>query len=649
MYIYGGEGYLLSERFRRKHPNYVHARTRKGKLGYPFVLNRIEVPKEYGGFIPNAPGTIDAVPHWSMREFDSIPLRKSFLSEKHIEEDKLNDDNNQNQNTRLSSNFSATISTNLPHTSSDGDSVRRNQSRCEKPAVIVHKPNQVGIVKHASKSSRVPSSVHIPPALSENESVPRVNCKFVNNNSSVLPEMTPRALKKSRVEDAVVNEIPHVPSGINGGEIAASVNFKSVNSSCSAVPENTPQTAVTSRAKCSAKEILPGIEQKVVVNSSGIMSIDERAKSLAETVERAELHRNRGSVSDGVAVPENGVQYQRQQVQLQQEQNMSTSGKIPTANAVPNKFRKHSRVDCSSRRKTAISTPLRKPKVIKTAPTMGTNLRKRGHYADPKGMENEHTAHFRNVMFGNNAHKKDAGKGVQPVVNEEAAKGRLFHTVTNIPLDIETYNEGVDSDLEDNGAEVRWRCKCADERLGEVVDMLAIEKYFFALWGMFKCENYFVCNDRDVFKACLQFVQECGGEIRRMKMEVILIRQLVQLWRFGCLDADGFMQILRAFGNCDMSEVVSGVPDSKFEMAHRLLREEEIPFKKGFKYMGSLGVNRVRNEDAQKWLRQEREDLKKLSCNKDVWEFDNGAGINWITKLVKEESKNVVMEQSEQL
>ena len=240
-------------------------------------------------------------------------------------------------------------------------------------------------------------------------------------------------------------------------------------------------------------------------------------------------------------------------------------------------------------------------------------MRKRTYYADPKGMENQHTTHFRSVMFGNKAYKKDAGKGVQPIVNEEAAKGRLFHTVTNIPLDIVTYNEGIDSDLEDGGEEVRWRCKCGDERLGEVVDMLAIEKYFFSLWNQFVHANYVSLGDRDVYNAYLRFVGLFGCEIKRMKMEVIFVKQLTRNYELGTLDADGYVEILTAFRNVDMKHVAHGVPHSEFDLPHEILRDStSSPFRKK-QYNGTSENEGGRKPPAvERWLDEQHRKVAEM-------------------------------------
>ena len=285
-----------------------------------------------------------------------------------------------------------------------------------------------------------------------------------------------------------------------------------------------------------------------------------------------------------------------------------------------------------------------KARAVKTMLTTRKKQTMRGLRNDPRGMDNEHTRHFRRVMFGDDAKSKNAGKGVPAVLSEEAAKGRLFHTLTNIPLDVERFNEGYDSDIDGGVEEMLGRLRMKDERQCEVVDMLAIEKYFFTLWNQFKALRYPELSEREVFAAALRFVDRFGDEIRRMKMEVLLVKQLVMVWKWGCLDANGVMHIMRAFGGCDMSEVVKGLPNPEFLLAQRLLREAQFPWRQP-SYNGTCGARvghrgKVKNSEMRRWLEKERDKLAKLE--QDVGDWDHGiqTASQWIDRIVKEESEN---------
>ncbi len=683
MYIYGGEGYLISARLRARCPGYVRERTRPGKLGYPFVLNRIEVPKEYGGFIPGAPGTIDAVPHWSTTELDNTPLLKSFLSEKVVDDDEG----------PIDPDPSVSLDT-----LADGDRVRDMEydQRFSKPNPSIANATEVRSLRATETRSRdTPSSGNASTQQRVAAPIaPRPQYPVVNNTPVGLGAIVPiipqppvlTSARKSAVNRVILPRPPVVtaiplrlryPNGSNtpvdfcetrpSAERLPSARKSAVNRVI--LPRPPIVTPIPARLRLPSSslsntpadgcEITPRAEKPAVARKSAIVeetpSLEElttntgtEADNIETQIEKLDVIDN-GAVNDGtetVSVAEeqnsehSSVRNEAALADTNSERAKSSSeiepsavAEITTRHEMANDGRKQPRVGTKSRRKTALP-PLKKPKVIKTAPTMGTRLKKRTYYADPKGMENEHTVHFRNVMFGEEAYRKEAGKGSMGVVNEHAARARLFHTVTNIPLDVETYNAGYDSDLEDGGAEVRWRVKLGDERLGEVVDMLAIEKYFFSLWNQFKMERYFVANDRDVYPACMAFVNQYGAEIKRMKMEAVLVVQLVRLWKFGCLDANGFMSVLRAFGDFDMSELVKGVPDASFEMAHQLLREVQRPYMKRQKYAGMDGVKGKVKGAGMRWVRQERERLEEMGGGDSWWMKDP---MQWIGNLVEEE------------
>ncbi len=198
---------------------------------------------------------------------------------------------------------------------------------------------------------------------------------------------------------------------------------------------------------------------------------------------------------------------------------------------------------------------------------------------DPDGMDNAYTKHFRKVMFGKNARNKLAGAGV-PALNDIAARGKLFHSVSNMPLDVTRFNDGYDSDLE--GVD-EWVREMQDDQIDEVVDMLAVEKYYFKMWNQY-VRDVGVNGDRQTFDLYMGFVTRFGSELKRMKCEAVLVMQIVRSWKFGTLDADGVMRIMRRFGECERG--VSGRVHDDLRFVSRLVREYGLqPFLKS-KYGG---------------------------------------------------------------
>lgn len=112
-----------------------------------------------------------------------------------------------------------------------------------------------------------------------------------------------------------------------------------------------------------------------------------------------------------------------------------------------------------------------------------------------------------------------------PKLTEIAASERLFHSVSNEPLDVYGYNQGFDLEQEDEGAEAKWRQAMAYRNLGDVSDMCSVEAYFFNMWNQFiniDCKSSDIDNknpvsDRASFSIWIRFVRKYGGEIKRMK------------------------------------------------------------------------------------------------------------------------------------
>ena len=56
-------------------------------------------------------------------------------------------------------------------------------------------------------------------------------------------------------------------------------------------------------------------------------------------------------------------------------------------------------------------------------------------------------------MFGKDYKNSKAGQGLPPYANVKSAHERLYHSATNIPLNLKKYDEGYNSDTGDNGSE----------------------------------------------------------------------------------------------------------------------------------------------------------------------------------------------------
>lgn len=207
----------------------------------------------------------------------------------------------------------------------------------------------------------------------------------------------------------------------------------------------------------------------------------------------------------------------------------------------------------------------------------------------PRGMANEHTQHFRATMFGDDARNRMASKNKKPFLFPQASDGRLFHTVTNLPVDTELYNSGFDSDGDEDHAtepEQRWRRRQREDLINEFIDMEPVQKYFLSLWNHYVYEASAAHSDEDVFGFVLGFADKFGPEVKRMKLEVEFASIVTHMWKLGLMDASGVLQAMQAFRDCDSTLAQSGAPHPEFGMAHRLLREENITHTQSREYRG---------------------------------------------------------------
>lgn len=279
--------------------------------------------------------------------------------------------------------------------------------------------------------------------------------------------------------------------------------------------------------------------------------------------------------------------------------------------------------------------------VKKTEPRKTSTVRKRTKNDDPDGAKGCHTIFIRQCMFGKEeANNVKAGNGLPPYINSKAARGRLFHSVTNIPLMVDKFNEGYNSDTGDNGVEAAWNIRMGEDRLGEMVDMLPIEKYFAVLWNQFIQTNYPRMNDRAIFPVYTRFIEEFGAEVMRMKMEMVLVKQVVRNYHLGMLDANGVMEILSMLSCIDMSGVVRGIPDAEYEWPHRLLRESLPQFRKK-QYNGMTRCKRRVGTPALKhWLVDEHRKVEMFERKVNPL-VKNGKATTelWLTELVDREAE----------
>jgi len=172
--------------------------------------------------------------------------------------------------------------------------------------------------------------------------------------------------------------------------------------------------------------------------------------------------------------------------------------------------------------------------------------RKRRIPREPSGMDNVMTAHLRDTVFGEGQHVFSSGKGRAVSLNQTAALGKLFHTVSNEPLDLEQYNDGYDSDLDDP-EELKWRIKVSDKQIFEFIDSLVDDKYYLCLWNYFCAIEGRPLRDRDMISTWNKFVRKHGREVKRARTEVIMAMNIFHCWEHGSLDADGVMEVIRAF------------------------------------------------------------------------------------------------------
>ena len=291
--------------------------------------------------------------------------------------------------------------------------------------------------------------------------------------------------------------------------------------------------------------------------------------------------------------------------------------------------------------KTAMSAStkkVKKPKVVRRVSTAVGRpapkaTAKRKVVVEPTGMGNPHSIHFRNLMFGNQAHLHSAGEGCPSRLTHEAAHGRLYSTVTNVPLDIETYNAGYDSDIEDGGAESEWRLEHHDDHIGSFIDVLPIEKYFSILWDSFVLHNGRVKSDRAVYPLYISFVKKHGGELKRMKLEVVFAMQVVLSWKHGLVDAKGVMAIMKTLRECEPTGISEARANST--LIERLEREQKYPFKHVHKYSEPTrrARKKISNPALLSWLEEEK--TAQLRLGQAMKAVDRGRDFarSWMCKV----------------
>lgn len=92
-------------------------------------------------------------------------------------------------------------------------------------------------------------------------------------------------------------------------------------------------------------------------------------------------------------------------------------------------------------------------------------------------------------MFGVLHHNRKAQDAEKPIIAQEAADGHLFHTASNIPVDVRLY-VGFDSNNDEEDGGLRSLLMSNEVQLNEFIDVPAREKYFFTLWARFASEIY---------------------------------------------------------------------------------------------------------------------------------------------------------------
>lgn len=222
--------------------------------------------------------------------------------------------------------------------------------------------------------------------------------------------------------------------------------------------------------------------------------------------------------------------------------------------------------------------------------------RKRKVHIEADGLNNCHTVHFRSTVFGDKAYLRGAGSESQPCLNVDAAQGRLYHTVTNIPVDVENFNEGFNSDAAHDDAQVEWRRKDREDHIDSFVDVLPTEKYFMSLWNSFVTRNGNSKSDRGVLELYRSFVEKYGSEVRRMKLEVCLVQQIALLWRYGIIDTNGLLEIMGHFKHVQSNNLRAHDPN--FSLPHLLLHEKRKSYNQWHRYTGRAKVRSVKLKDA---------------------------------------------------
>lgn len=86
------------------------------------------------------------------------------------------------------------------------------------------------------------------------------------------------------------------------------------------------------------------------------------------------------------------------------------------------------------------------------------------------------------------------------------ASRRLYHSVLQTPLCLKGFDDGADSDADEEAEQV-WRLRLTDDDVEDYLDTIAVEKLFMNLWNQFTRMDYAVRADRHVAPACMAFVK----------------------------------------------------------------------------------------------------------------------------------------------
>ena len=187
--------------------------------------------------------------------------------------------------------------------------------------------------------------------------------------------------------------------------------------------------------------------------------------------------------------------------------------------------------------------------------------------------------------------------------------------------------------MEDGNVEIDWRLEQYEEHIQSFVDVLPIEKYFSVLWNSFALNHKHAKCDRDVQLLYVDFVRVHGGEVKRMKLEVVFAMQVMLSWQQGVLDAEGVMEVLKKLRECEPS--VREAAGTNFKLPERLERDDKHPFKKVRTYTGqSRWMEReIRNSAFTKWVESERESLRELEHAEKAIQCCEENYFKWMSKI----------------